>query len=250
MITIFLISCEKDYPNQMDTSSISLENAPFKQEVTTTSDDGTFTFKLSSNNEKLINAINENSISLEFLDELDINDSTEEELTGDVSDEQNQFEENDEDSLKDRAFIGISLVKMKIADDEIDEMSPYKIQLNESLLDIIREFKAVTVFDFESEAEVNNVVSNRKRQDTFTTSGKKILIIGKCVQTKTRSFLSGPNAPKTIVSNFKCSAKVTSCCKGKTSFVNKVKVLKGVVKDVVVLSKNCHNSTKCLRVCD
>jgi len=257
IVSVFLVSCEEDYPKQdNNTPLINLEDAPFKKEIVTKSDDGTFTFEISSNNEKIMEAIDENSASFTFLDEYELNELLEQELIGGEADEQIESIDFKEESIEGRPYIGISLNKMITVDEDIDEIPPYKIQLGEAILDELRELKAVTVFDFQNNVEINDVIENRD-VTTLWSNNKRVAIKGDCGNDKTATWNYWSNYGSSSYewlhrSEFKCNAQITPCCKGSNSssgnnstWVRRVNVFQDVAPKIYGYSKDCYGSTYC-----
>jgi len=256
MVTVFLTSCEKNNSQQDDyLSEINLEDAPFKKEVVTKNDDGAFIFEISSNNEKIMNSINENTVSFTFLDENELNELPQRGTMIEQTDDQSESQVNEDESLEGRPYIGISLTKMITSDEDINEIPPYKLQLDQSILKVIKELKAVTVFDFQPDVEINSVIQNRVN---LWSNNKKVGILGDCGYTKTRTrnywayYGQSKTAGQLSSSHFKCDSWISACCKGSNSsygsnsgWVRKVIVTQDVAPSIFGSSNSCHGNSDC-----
>jgi len=257
MVTVFLSSCEKENHNQDESSTlINLEDAPFKKEIVTKSDDGTFIFEISSNNEKIMKAVNESSVSFTFLDEYELNKLSEKEPAGEEVDKQIKPQDaTKEELLEERPYIGISLTKMMTSDEDIDEIPPYKLQLGEIILNVLRELKAVTVFDFQANVEINDVIDSRV---TLWNNNKRVAIHGDCgtAWTWTRNYYAFYGSSSAISlgsSSFKCDARITPCCVGSTSssgsgstWIRRVTVTQDVAPSIYGYDNSCWGQDHCM----
>lgn len=257
-ITTILISFSSCTKESNDNVNANFENLNQIKEISiqglNDTRDFEFQFEIKTNNERLLNAFGNESLTMEFLSEETIEFIYENEMISQNNQIDQQEEPENQSEWDGDALVQISM-KGITSPHSLTQVPPYTLNISPQVNELIKELKATTVLDFPETVDYKNSNELSSKSNGFVqlwSNNKRVILNGDCGTkwTRTRNYWAETGKgfnPNQIINTtwFKCNTRIASCCsslkkKSTNAWVRRVTVLNDVLASFTAWNHSCY----------